>query len=421
MIWEAAVFPRIVHLERVGHGHTCSRVGSEAPFEGPHTMCFFYMDNQPMQVRTTQVPEPYYSFQSRSVPSLFFACRESHLVARTIYTKSFGTDYVAPSTWFNFEVDILYLDWDHGADGEYSVVEFSFGPEHLNEDIRKVRNLAIYDGKYPDNIMSLVFINKVLTEFGNVKNLMFVPSYDPPLDEDCATLVFLDKWDVMESLVWAGDEELYHPIFVDEFPELEDEDHLFWESKALWSQRSYERFANLNESPTSDGGRRWEKPNIQRKPMVTLPRKLDFLQRRQEYDMKRDAHRTRVTVTAQDHNSLELFVPLLTTMEEIATMFCQARNLDFKVEDEDDWVDILEVDRQGSFESICHDSSVSNFKNYPDTDLTLELVFYETRRICDCEYIHNYGACHHVERYRQRLWMEYEGWTLRILLGDMSV
>lgn len=76
-------------------------------------MGFFDMDNQLEYFGNTPGPQPYYGFYSRSVPFLFFVCRESNSVAMTIYTKAFGSDYVPPSTWFNFAFDALYLDWDY--------------------------------------------------------------------------------------------------------------------------------------------------------------------------------------------------------------------------------------------------------------------------------------------------------------------
>jgi 2EXR family len=122
MIWHAAVFPRIVHLEMVEEdSHKCSRVWSETSIDGPESMGFFDLDHQSEAARHGQGPHPYERFRTRSIPPLFLVCKESHLVAEKLYKKAFRTEYTFPSTLFNFEHDILYLVSPSRSNASYFV------------------------------------------------------------------------------------------------------------------------------------------------------------------------------------------------------------------------------------------------------------------------------------------------------------
>ena len=44
-----------------------------------------------------------------------YACRESYSVGKQIYTKAFGTKWTLPTTWFNFEIDELFIDEFYNA------------------------------------------------------------------------------------------------------------------------------------------------------------------------------------------------------------------------------------------------------------------------------------------------------------------
>jgi hypothetical protein len=74
-------------------------------------------------------------------PNLLFVCRESFEVATRYYAKAFGTCGAFPCTWFDFERDILYLDWDFISDQELVPKDF------LISEASRVRHLATFD--YP--------------------------------------------------------------------------------------------------------------------------------------------------------------------------------------------------------------------------------------------------------------------------------
>jgi hypothetical protein len=146
---------------------------------------------------------------------------------------------------------------------------------------------------------------------------------DPQHDDNlCANLVFLEQSDVMECPEYSippddPDQEL-HPVAWKEFTRFEVEytgNSLLTSSEWLWTRHPYSLAASL--SSTTDGGMpKWTKPDLQHKTVISLQRKLDFLQRKQEYDRDRDAERAGVTLTARNYNSLEVSVPLLTTFAD---------------------------------------------------------------------------------------------------------
>jgi hypothetical protein len=133
MIWQATAVPRIVYLELVENdNHPYSQVSSVTSIDGPEGVAFFEPDPQSEAARLSQGPGPVLSFRSQSIPTLFLICKESYLVAEKLYTKSFGTEDTLPSTWFNFELDTLYLDWgcsfEDENDHEIGDVIFNFFP-----------------------------------------------------------------------------------------------------------------------------------------------------------------------------------------------------------------------------------------------------------------------------------------------------
>ena len=132
-----------------------------------------------------------------------------------------------PRTWFNFEVDTLYLDWgyyvyDDDDDDDDDTIEFQFFPEVLSEDVKKVQHLAIYSGKHPDSYLPAQLINDVLSKFGHVQNLLLaLPDYK---HGGSADLVFLEWDDVMDDPAYS---EEFHPVVDQMFPDVENKGNLW--------------------------------------------------------------------------------------------------------------------------------------------------------------------------------------------------
>jgi hypothetical protein len=57
-----------------------------------------------------------------------------------MYSKAFGTEHALPVTWFDFERDVLYLDWNRS----HSLADFQLS-DPGSIDSAKVRHLALFD------------------------------------------------------------------------------------------------------------------------------------------------------------------------------------------------------------------------------------------------------------------------------------
>ncbi|CAG8959430.1 hypothetical protein HYFRA_00001328 [Hymenoscyphus fraxineus] len=393
MIWKAAAFPRIVSLDNIATNHICSRVWSETPADGPGSEGFFDMDHQPEAARMTQGPEGYCHFASRSVPILFLICKESHHVARQMYTKAFGTRYAPPSTWFNFELDTLYLNWGVSYDeNDYERWWLCYHPEHLDADIEKVQNLALYDGEYPNDVWKVEIFIDVLRRFTGVRNVWLVsimfdegvdaltpekeglvlwagaqrpmlddrlmkmwddavrtliklkeletrddPGYFNPLHE----LEFLEESETRETpryCAWdynaVAKSAPYHPVFVN-YNTL-PVDYNLWRTpfedyyhSDLWSEDDYSAIATTLQE---EKGGEWRKPNLARIPLISLKCKAHLFMLKQGYDSDRDARLVNVKVKSKGYESVEIRVSLLATFGQIVSAFCQMRGISDEVE-----------------------------------------------------------------------------------------
>ena len=336
-----------MYLELVpGAKHTCSRVWSNISVDGPESMSFFDLDHQPAMARGDEGPDPVETFRTRSIPPLFSVCRESYSVAiEKIYTKSFASDYALPATWFNFELDILYLDRqrtsEYNDDGEIIDVFSNFDDTDISADIKKVQNLAMYIPQALVEFPAGELINETLSHFGNVRDLVLVPTQDER--EDCAELAFLEFREAVDGPEYQHkhkdegyeDEERLHPVVLDYLGELVrnyEEDGLWKGSKWLWDSKLGCWAANYNNE-SANALPKWKKPYLQSKPIISRARKIDLMQRKQKYNRDRDAEKLTLTITAEGYNSLEVSVPLLTTIAELISIFCDRRGIDINEKD----------------------------------------------------------------------------------------
>ncbi|KAF4628425.1 hypothetical protein G7Y89_g9725 [Cudoniella acicularis] len=189
------------------------------------------------------------------------------------------------------------------------------GLELKAEDVKNVRNLAMYNKTLMD-IELEVWVDDVLGRFGNVRSLtMVVPQHE---DDDHGNLVFLDHSDVAEFPEYSTPLG-FHPLFEEVFPDLRVEYNLWRSSEALWDSRPYSFTIQLSD--TTDG--------LSNKTNA----KARFSSAQAETPDTSRSQRVRVTVTAENYKSLEVFVPVLTTIAGLASMFCQARGINIEIKD----------------------------------------------------------------------------------------
>lgn len=340
------------------------------------------------------------------------------MIARELYTKSFGTEATLPSTWFNFEIDTLYLDWEYEVDNYDASVSFIFVPEDI-EDVEKVHHLAIYNGKYPDDVSPAGWIDHILGYFGNIESLTLVARENEDAD-DCGNLMFLEPPDVMQNPEYdncSNDGYWTHDFFGTVFPKFAREyyGNAYWtDSEWLWSRKAYAAAAKSNSSRDNKSPIKWQQPRLQYKPVVSLQRKLDFLQRKSDYDRDRDAERVPVTLVAQYYSPLEVSVPLLTTIGELASRFCQARGIDLETEMfvSDNPEDLNGPDAFNIYLSL--ESSL--YDHFGCQSTKLYLAFWHESK-CSC----SSATCRHVDRFWKTLWMETENWGLRDLFEKCAL
>jgi hypothetical protein len=103
-----------------------------------------------------------------------------------VLSTGFRTESTFPQIWFNFRSDTLYLDF-------LLLHDTYFRPDYISDDIKRVERLAIFI--HPDaEALPVVpqslskFVQELLCDFGNVRELYFVVKrYNP---SDRANLVF---------------------------------------------------------------------------------------------------------------------------------------------------------------------------------------------------------------------------------------
>jgi hypothetical protein len=203
MIWEAALpDPRVVYVKKeLLKQYYCTRVWSDKAidetFDNARKVPTFFdlhKDEDAFEKLMDQ-RDPGTDYgpdcicegltSRRPPPNLLFVCRESYEVMTRHYQKSFGGSQSFPDTWFDFERDILYLDWDIYNEPLMKPGDF------VSLNACKVRNLATFDTDvfyehHYDDYES--WLCEILNVFTNVKQLMIV-LYQLHDGTDCSELV----------------------------------------------------------------------------------------------------------------------------------------------------------------------------------------------------------------------------------------
>lgn len=277
-------------------------------------------------------------FESQcELPPLLLVCKESNAIGRTLYNLSFGSPYSCASTWFNFDIDTLYLDWGYECpprEWEEEVPEnvFSFYPKDIS-DISKVKNLAIWTS---DELCDVgKWFDQILGAFGNVRNFTLVRA--EPLEQiyGNSNLVFLEHAEMLEQANWLplpGDNFTEtHRLLKQRYPGLFLENgfniKLWASSEDLWN--SHEIASEMGGILESDS-LQWSKPLLYCKPIMAAQGKLKFLEDIQEFNEFRMSTRVAVTLESANYDPVEVSVPLTTTFIDLVLMFCQARGTEFK-------------------------------------------------------------------------------------------
>lgn len=239
------------------------------------------------------------------------------MVASSVYSRAFSIHEKAPVIWFSFKLDTLYLDWGcppYEEQNDYHIMD-------MGDDVQRILNLAVHKdyhhqvSEHDDDTS----VNFALHIFSNLKALNIVTVQHDY--EDCSDLVFLELSEAVDRQDYSefGEQE-FHPVFRDFFPTLEAEHN----SDTLWSDTLYDD-QNYYIENENNGRTIW--PTLEHKAVVTRQCMDEFLEHKQEYDDERDSGRIAIFLKANGYDSLHTSVSLITTMTELAAMFCKERNI----------------------------------------------------------------------------------------------
>jgi hypothetical protein len=181
--------PRIIYLRRRNlESYDCSRVWSDKPIIATSSQSTakddFFHDVQEYNFENDDLiiylkrpdlgpGKPCQGFFSPCpAPDLLFVCKESFEVMEHFYARTFGSEAAFPETWFNFDLDSLYVDW-----GGVETGGISFRPEDFGGVAAKVKHLAVLHTG-PNYIRRRLtheqWLSYILFEFCNLQTLTLV-------------------------------------------------------------------------------------------------------------------------------------------------------------------------------------------------------------------------------------------------------
>ncbi len=166
-------------------------------------------------------------------PEITFVCRESYEVVSGRYTKAFAYPESITGTYFNFDLDTLYIhyhDFSYYFDHKrlYSIIDGLIGNFQLvdQESLKKVRKLAVLLPRDYESDEIDEFLDEVLDIFEGLKELFLVlrdynygqiPHY-PPEPERVGDECIIDPLSALRALKTYSDYR--HDILRGELPKL---------------------------------------------------------------------------------------------------------------------------------------------------------------------------------------------------------
>lgn len=143
-------------------------------------------------------------------------CRESLAIVSERRTKAFGTEFIPPNTWFDFQRDILYLcgcDPCHGG-GEYQA-------KLLSSETTRVERLAVFNPFSEYLSTHIRWPRRVLEAFPNVKHLMIVDKQHGQQESD---VVMMDGvLNIQKAIATLLETEVIEPSVEDKLEKLQQE------------------------------------------------------------------------------------------------------------------------------------------------------------------------------------------------------
>ncbi|PVH80987.1 hypothetical protein DL98DRAFT_654413 [Cadophora sp. DSE1049] len=144
-------------------------------------------------------------YSDQPIPVTLLVYRESHDTSSKVYTRSFSMLGALPQTYFSFEFDTVYLDWNSFEDylNDEEVLQLL---SYLGSDeLAKAQNLALCEAMVSYKADFELHLCLILAEFGHVKKVTivvqkFVDSGLPAsmyCQQAATQMVFVDPIDIV--------------------------------------------------------------------------------------------------------------------------------------------------------------------------------------------------------------------------------
>jgi len=273
-------------------------------------------------------PRELFGFTSPCTPpALLSVCRESYCVATRYYKRSFGTASSFPETWFDFDLDTLYLDMGVFEQGR------RYNPSHLSCDAWLVKNLAVFSRPFLFNRTRSweSYLAAVISSFPRVKGFVHVARRHGV--EDCRDLSFMDPIDIDETV--AVYSEPYDPDVDNDCRKHNNRYATATEQRTSFDSSLFAREYFLRWSHTAKWERPlWDLPDIHNKIVTTTWRKNEFeaakssyMAEKAEFEVSQDY--LRVTLISRDLEPLTLDIGREDSIMGLMYDYYRGRHLKF--------------------------------------------------------------------------------------------
>lgn len=360
IIWRATIEPRLVYLRKyVERVRLSDRVWSDKSIDDELIIGLPFL---PMQ----------YSFASPSTLLIPDVCHEAREVIQKTHSKAFGSSTSSPRTWFDFELDTLYLDWR--CANHYRRNRDAFGPWDIGtSDTSKVSRLALLDGNgsgqnpwiYPyDNYTRRWLHKRVLPQFSCLKTLTLADSWANEISSECHTdLVEMDDVYGVNDVVGLPASEEYRPWLKAQINACHDLAKNQAIANAYCDEEELKVLHDHSPTRNNDGLLvQYAIPNISYRTITARHMAEDYFLAKRSLDASKPLYRMKIGVVSAERAPLFLAVPETITMTELVERYRKSKAIPSNWE----FSAIYEVGNQQQsipLESTIFDRAVRNATN----------------------------------------------------------
>ncbi|KUJ09323.1 uncharacterized protein LY89DRAFT_690372 [Mollisia scopiformis] len=223
------------------------------------------------------------------------------------YQKAFGTQHMPPATWFDFEVDTLYLDWGFAYKTKSRCDHYAFGPGHIGDCAEKVKKLALWDNYIinytieDDGSPFEEWLRGVLVEFKHLDELVLVDRYHLNTEVQRKDLVMLDEVIAIKDAMEIFKEEKGKP-YSEEKTALVQKEHQFWRERSKRMTPAEKKDLEARRRSDDD----WDVPKVVSWKTITTNGRLEKYKKAVEaYEMKKFADASTIEAEVEEESESE--------------------------------------------------------------------------------------------------------------------